>query len=312
MKNKNLLIIFIVLLVIYLGITFFGDKKESSFSDNIVDFKVENVDKIEITPKDNAKKPFELTKNGDKWKITVDDRQYDADNGIVENALNSMEKMKIKNIITKNPDKFAKYELEDGKCKRVKVFSKTKKLADVMIGKFKFDPQTRMASSYVRLSGKNEVYSTDGFSGINISDNLNTYRVKTIADFDPADLKSIKLNKGGVEKEIVKQGEDWTFGNIVLDSIKMKGYVSSLSKMKGSKFIEPVDVNNYSNPDQLVLQLEDNTIQIEAYPDTISAKGFVIHSSANKDAYFESDSLGIYKNIFGRIEDIIQEKEITR
>ncbi len=251
-----------------------------------------------------------MTKNGNVWKITVDTHRYVADSTIVENALNSMQKMKIKNIITKNPDKLAKYELENGKSKRVQVFSKSKKLADVMVGKFKFDPQTRMASSYVRLSGKNEVYSTDGFSGINISDNINTYRVKTITDFDPASLRGIKLNKGGVEKEILKQGNDWVFGNTVLDSAKITAYISSLSRIKGSKFLELDEIKNRSNPDQLILQLNDDTIQIEAYPDTISSKGFVIHSSANDEAYFESDSLGIYRNIFGKIGDIIKQMEI--
>jgi len=45
-------------LAIYLGITIFGDKKERSFNDNIVDFKVESIDKVVITPKDNTKKNF--------------------------------------------------------------------------------------------------------------------------------------------------------------------------------------------------------------------------------------------------------------
>ncbi len=308
MKSKNLIIIFIVLLLVYGGITLFGDKKDRSFDDNIVDFKIDNVDKLVITPKEKNKEKFELKKSNNEWKISTETDEYLAEKSIVDNVLSSLSKMKVKNIVTKNPEKFSKYELENDNCKRVEVYSGSDKLSDVMIGKFKYDPQTRMASSYVRLSGKDEVYSTDGFSGINISDNVNTYRIKTIADFDPANLKSIKLNKSGINREIVKQGDEWVVDNIVLDSTKMKSFISTMSKMKGSKFIDnSSEIQNLENPEQLNLVMVDKSINIEAYPDTLISKGFIIHSSENPKAYFDSDSAGIYKRIFGTIDDLLKE-----
>lgn len=307
MKNKYLLIVFIVLLAIYAGISLFGDKKESSFDDKIADFETESVDLIKIHPKDKNKEDFSLAKKDNNWTIQTNDNTYMADKSIVENALNSLKKMKIKNIITKNPDKFGKYELEDDNCKEIQVFSNSKKLIDLLIGKFKYDQQTRTASSYVRPAGKNEVYSTDGFSSINISDNISTYRIKDLAGFDPEEVNSIKYFHGNSQSELTRQGKDWTYGNVVVDSTKIAGFLSSMSNIKGSKFL---DLNeNWHKPlvsDSLVFSLPDKSVNIVAYPDTTVSSGFVLHGSVNEKAYFDSDSTGLYKRIFGKFDDLLK------
>ncbi len=307
MKNKYLLIVFVVLLAIYAGISLFGDKKESSFDDKIVDFDLESVDMIKIHPKDNAKKDFSIEKEGDEWIIKSEDDSFMADEEVVNNAINSLGKMKVKNIITKNPEKFSKYELEDGKCKEVKVFSGNKRKLDLLIGKFKFNQQTRSASSYIRIAGRNEVYSTDGFSSINISDNISTYRIKDLAKFDPGEVKTIKYFHNDTIKELTKQGKDWTYGNVIVDSTKIANYLSSVSKMKGVKFIElNSSWQKSSAPDSIVFSLQDKDLSIVAYSDTIVSKNFVIHSSVNEKAYFDSDSTGIYKRIFGKFEELVK------
>ncbi len=307
MKNKYLLILFVVLLIVYAGITLFGDKKESSFNDKIADFDVEDVDLIKISPKEKSTKEFSLQKNDNNWIAVDNDKSYVADNSMVENALNSLKNMKIKNIITKNPDKFEKYELEDGKCKEIQVFSNKKKLVDLLIGKFKFDQQTRTASSYVRLAGENKVYSTDGFSSINISDNISTYRNKNLVSFNPDNLTEIKYFHDNTTDELTKQGKDWTHGNIVVDSTKIAGFLTSLSNIKGSKFVNLN--NNWHRPesyDSLVLYMQDKDISIVAYPDSTISSGFIIHGSENEGAFFDSDSTGLFKRIFSKFEDIIR------
>ena len=307
MKSKYLLIIFIVLLAIYAGISLFGDKKESSFNDKIADFDTENVDLIKISPKERSKKEFSLEKKGDDWMIKVDDDTYMADNSIVENALSSLKTMKIKNIITKNPDKFAKYELEDDKCKEIQVFSNNKKLIDLLIGKFKYNQQTQSASSYVRLKNKNEVYSTDGFSSINISDNISTYRIKDLAKFDKDEVQNIKYFHKNNLTELTKQGKDWTYGNIVIDSTKIANFLSTISGIKGSKFLNMNDNwQRPATPDSLVFTLSDKSINIVAYPDTTVSSGFVIHGSYNEKAFFDSDSTGLYKRVFGKFRELIK------
>ena len=306
MKNKKLLIIFVVLLAIYAGVTLFGDKKESSFNDKIADFNTESIDAIQIHPKDGTKKDFSLSKDGDDWTIKTENESYQADKSSVENALNSLNKIKVKNIITKNPSKFTKYELEDGKCKEIKVFSNKKKLLDLLLGKFKFNQQARTASSYIRLAGKDEVYSIDGFASMNISDNVSAYRIKDLAKFDINDVKSIKYTDGNnIIKELTKQGKDWTKGNVIVDSTKIAGYLSSMSSLKGSKFVDIY--SGWQKPfsyDRLEFELNDKTIIINAYPDTTVSSGFIINSSINDKAYFDSDSTGLYKRIFGKFGEL--------
>ena len=303
MKSRNLYIIFAVLLLIYLGVTFFGDKKEGNFNNIITDFKTENVDKIVITPKENNKKKLELVKNGKEWTLKTDGNEYQTDKNSVENALTGLNEIKINSIISKNPKKWAKYEVEDDKCKRIQAFAGSKKVVDLLVGKFKFDPQTRTANSYVRLSGKDEVYSTDGFSGFNVPDNAAAYRIKTIAKFEPSQLKSIKLKSGDTEKDFTNRDGKWFENGVMIDSTKMANYLKSLSNMKGSKFVDTKNQFTGSS-DDLTLGFDDKSINITAYPDTTDAKAFIIHSSANEKAFFDSDSTGIYKRIFGKLKEI--------
>ena len=156
-----------------------------------------------------------------------------------------------------------------------------------MIGKFKFNPQTRTANSYVRLSGRDEVYSTDGFSRFNVPDNAAAFRIKTIADFEPSRLKGIKLKAGDKENVLTNQNGQWFVDGTMVDSTKMANYVQSLSRMKGNKFVD-TEEQFTGNSDDLTLQLDDSSINIVAYPDTVHAKAFVIHSSANEKANFDA------------------------
>ncbi len=305
MRNKYLIIL-LALIVIYLGITFIGGKKERSFDDKITGFNVENVNKIVINPKDKTKKEFSIKKTKDKWDIVVGDESFEADNSTIDNTLSSLKKMKIKNIITKNPDNFAKYELEKDKCKRVKLYDGKDKLVDILVGKFKYNQQSRSANSYVRLADKNEVFSIDGFLSMNISDNISTYRIKTLAKFTIDQLDKITYTHQNLDYHISKQDDKWIYNGVILDSLKMKAYISKLSNLKGAKFMEDVNWQKPESSDKLVLNIENNdNIEITAYPDTIATKAFVINSSLNDKAYFQSDSSGLYKNVFGELQAIL-------
>ncbi len=307
MKNKYLILVFLVLLLVYLGITLLGNQKEESFSDTITDFSVETVDQLRITPKGQGKKSFELIKKDGSWSIISDDKSYEADMSAVENALSAMHHIKVDNIVAKKPEKWAKYELGDGQCTRVEVFSNGKKHTDLLIGKMKFNPQARTANSYVRLHGKNEVFATEGFSGFMVSDNADSYRDKTLARFDPKDLKSIRLTNGDQAVTLTPQDGNWVASGLTTDSSKITAYINALSRLRGQKLVDPGATWKAPAPAaQLQLSLGDKTIDIMAYPDTTVAKAFILHSSDNEKAYFDSDSSGLYKRVFGDLVDMVR------
>ncbi len=299
MKNKNLIIVFIALLLIYLGVSFFGNKKEESFNDMLTDYQVEQIDNIRITPKDHSRKAFDLVKMGEAWVLRTEGKEFPANNTTVENVIRSLNRIKVDNIVAKKPEKWAKYELETDHAKKVELFENSKKIAALFIGKPKFNPQAKTISSYLRLAGNNQVFSTDGFNGFLISDDPASYRDKSIARFDPMEVKGLTLKAKGIETAFRKKDGRWTADGTAVDSSKMASYISSLSHLKGSK-LTSVDFHapDSAPSEELMVELPDKSIRIVAYPDTTNARAYIIHSAINEKAYFDSDSSGIYKIIF--------------
>ena len=310
MKRSYLFIVFVLLLAVYLIFFVFNKKSETSFDDNLVDIDKDLVDVIKIKNNGEMSQTFSLEKSTDDQWYILGDKKYKADDKVVESTLSAIEKIKIKNIVTRNPEKLGQYELEENKAKRVELYSNNKLLVDILIGKFNFNQQARTANSFVRLTGKNDVYATDGFNGFMVNGEMDNYRIKTIANFDANSITGINLQNESLNYEFIKIGNDWSVNGSVLDSVKMKSYLNYLSSARGNKFVTTKpDFDQFPLVNSLKIRENDNQqVNINAYKNEQENK-FIIHSDQNEDAYFESDSSGIYKKLFIDLIDMISYKE---
>ena len=114
--------------------------------------------------------------------------------------------------------------------------------------------------------------------------------------------------------DLNKVGNDWTVNNDQIpDSTAVANLVSGFSKLDGSTFADDFDPVQKAGTLENTLTIQANNqlepVIIHCYADTTREKPFVIHSTLNKDAYFESDSTGAFAKLFTAANDLFLPKE---
>lgn len=310
MNNKTLFIILAGLIVVY-GLTqMFSGKKDRSFDTDLVKIDTSEVTQVIVYPKADEFAEVTLSKEANNWIITKGDISTIAVENTVTAMLSELSLIKTKRIAAKSPEKWSDYEVEDGKATRLQVYAGSKLLRDFMIGRFNFNQQTRTAISYVRLTGEDEVYAVDGFLAMSLGQGFDAYRNKDILKVDQADFTKLDYKMGDLLFSLNKSGNDWLLNaEQPLDSAAMYNLLINMQNISGQDFVNDFDPVQSSNLLSKSLTVSGNNllepVVIHCYQDTTREKPFIIHSSANKEAYFESDSTGVYTRLFERINEVL-------
>ena len=87
----------------------------------------------------------------------------------------------------------------------------------------------------------------------------------------------------------------------VLDSTVVDKFLSGLANVSGAEFVngfdETANINNLIKTITIKSNNEFEPLRVNVFRDTTLAKPFVINSNRNKDAYFLSDSSGVFKKL---------------
>ncbi len=293
MKNKTLWIIFASLLALFLLSKLFSKKTVRSFTTDIIQIDSTAVDKIKFYNADPAAQ-FELQKSGTGWKVKNDKVEADALGPTVTALLQNLNSIKAERPVAKSEDKWAEYEVDDIKGKRIELFSGNKKVEDLVIGRFNFNQQTRSAKSYVRRSNDKNVYVVDGFISMTINQSMDAYRNKNVLRL-PSDITELKLRSESGTSSARKENYWINNSGEVLDSTVMANYISKLKNISGTAFYD--DGIPSGNPiKELDISLSNGeTANVKCFNQNGT---LVIHSTENQDSYFSSDSTGIFKSLF--------------
>ena len=307
MKNRTLIIILVVLLVIYLASRLLSSDRERSFNPDIVELDTANVTSIVITPKDTSDIPFTLQRNGDQWTITSGAGSYRATQASVGSLLGNLASIKAERVVTKNPDKWSDYDVSENSGTRVQVYRGDQLNTDMFIGRFNFNQMNRSGNSYVRLASDSDVYSVDGFLSMSISQDPANYRDQNVTQLNKENLTRIKFQSPDLDAYYQRDSIGWTDeSGSKIDSSAMESYLNPLQSVNGITFADDFNMEEGSLISQLVI--EGNNMEVPVIVDCFASQDtlhdFVIRSSSNQEGYFSSDSSGIYSRLFGKFLEI--------
>lgn len=302
MNNRNLLIIFLAAIALYFGGQYWRKHRTASFDPLIVAVDTTQVDRIQFVPANAPQDSYELTHNPEGWRATKGTIVITPKPEVLSTVLKSLAQLNANRIVTKDKAKYLEYELDDNKAGRVTAWQGNKKLADIFVGGFRFDQATRTASSFVRLADHDEVYEVEGFSGMGLKARFDQLRNKTLVNTPASELTAVEwTGASGQKKTITKEDNAWYFAGMeAIDSTRFLNYLNQLAGTNGVYFSDLTSVQGYTLAEQLTLQGQNlpAPITISAYDSRDTLKPYLIHSTANPDAIFTSDSIGIYKRIF--------------
>lgn len=299
MNNKTLAIVFGALLLIYLLTKIFSGNRERSFDPEIVNIDTAQVNKIVIHPAQQGE-IFELIKSGSDWLLQKDQQQYKATTSGVRSLLSNLTLIEAERVVSKNPERYKDYAVDDEGGTRIELFNSQKKLGDLMVGRFNFNQATRSGISYLRKYDEESVYSVDGFLSMSLSQGFDSYRNKVLTSLNSSDLTKITLQQDGRTQQVVKADSIWrNDAGTELDSTAVANYLNTVRSVSGNTFIgSQNDVGERIKS----LLIEGNNmpapIEISCYVSRDTSHHFVIHASTNEEGYFFSDSSGIYDRLF--------------
>ncbi len=302
MNNRTLLLIFIGCLLFFFGAKFLRKDHGSSFDPVISSVDTSRVTRIKFISGGPEHEEFELIKSNDQWNAVKGKFNLPVTASNVTMVLQQLSKLEAKSVVTKDPAKYAEYEITDEMASKVIAWQGQREVADITIGGFRFDQNTRSASAFVRKNEGQEVYLVDGFVVMSLKQSFDQYRDKSLVKTDANDLTKLEwMNAMGRKEVIQKEDGHWHYAGMeALDTALINSYVQNLVNVKGIEFSDISSTDGLSLIEKMTLY-GNNMIGptvLSAYMNQDSLKPYLIHSTANPDAIFLSDSLGIYKRIF--------------
>lgn len=176
MSNKTLMLIFLALLLAFGAYKWKESHTEDrSFKKSLVSFQKDKVDYMEVSDPQAGTTLF--TKAADGWSVKLADGSNQKANAeTVNRLLTELEQIKPQRVAATTNEKWEEMKVADGKGIRVKLRENGKQTLDILLGKFTMSGQAQgqpqmqgmpggqqpQFSSYVRLEGDTETYSTDG------------------------------------------------------------------------------------------------------------------------------------------------------
>jgi hypothetical protein len=314
MSNKLLLLVFLLLLGAWGLSEWVFTKKESSFKTELIQLDTARVDQIIIQPRGGAEE-LTLSKSEGGWIVTQGDLHVKAKPGSVEQLLGPLLLVKTKRIAAKQSDKWATYEVEEGQGARLQLFDGKDRLEDFIIGKFDFNPQTRAAISFLRLSGENEVYAVDGMPFITMPQTFDGFRNKSLIRMERAmEVTDFTMTLPDTIFHFSKSTGDWLVNNDqLLDSMKVENYLNILRNIDGDRFANDFEDAKVDFMPTYQLKIEGQQIEIPfevtCYADTTRQEPFVFRSNRNTESYFSSDSTGLFATFFAPITTFLPERK---
>jgi hypothetical protein len=148
-----------------------------------------------IIIKSKDKGEVQLQKKPEGWIVAVGQKTYQADKAPIDNLLDTVGKIKIEAVASKNPKKYKEFEVDQDKGVEVRIEDGAKKpLAHFYVGKSGPD----LFSTYLRLADAEQVVLASGMLKMAFDRELKDWRDKTIFALNQQDITDyeVKGDKG--------------------------------------------------------------------------------------------------------------------
>ncbi|MFY0655092.1 MAG: DUF4340 domain-containing protein [Cyclobacteriaceae bacterium] len=286
LNNIKLIGILVALVAVYGIIQLTGGKKKSkSLRSELVSIDTAKVTALNIQ---SSAGTVQLDRDGSDWKLTLESgKEVPATKSSIISTLGALLSIKPSRMATKNEANWKDYQV-DSTGTRVKVIEGGETTLDLMIGRFGMQGQ-RKYHTFVRLFEDIEVYAANDFMSFSVSAEPSSYRDKILARIKKDSLLNINFTyPADSSLQLSKSGDHWTANGMETDSTNVAKYISGLSYISGSNFVD--DASGLISPTisaQFQFSNQDDIV-IDGYQQDSS---WVFHSSINEIGYFSDDAI---------------------
>ncbi|OGU55207.1 MAG: hypothetical protein A2V66_00655 [Ignavibacteria bacterium RBG_13_36_8] len=303
--NKNLLIVFSVLVVLLLVIILWdGGKGERTFRETLVDIDTSSVTEILLYPKSQNHNEMKLFLQDEQWKVILaDGKEARVPKSKITNLFAQLSAIIPKRLAARDQSKWGEFQV-DSTGTRIKILEDGDVTLDLILGKFSFQ-QPRSMSTFVRLANDVDIYEVDGFLEMSFNQNANSFRDGALlhGDFEKWENLSFEYPADS-SFQMFKMKDKWMANYMPADSAKTVRYLRQLSNISSSNFLDDMKPESLEKPNYKVTikTTEGNILEIDGYKED---SRFIIVSSDNKDTYFDGNQNKLGEKIFIGIKSVL-------
>ncbi|KAA1246638.1 DUF4340 domain-containing protein [Aquimarina sp. RZ0] len=305
-NNKVLVGVLASLAIIFLGTNYFRkNNNKTTLKTDIIAIDTSQVSKIRIQKVATNGTEITFSKSTQDWQVSQGTISSVMKPENINMILGQLTQLTIERLVAKTKDKWATYQLKDATAIKVIVEDNQGKPTTLYLGKIKYEKPANQysqynlnGSTYIRVNDDPKVYSAKGMLSNTFNRDFNSWRNSDFLKVDKNSVTKIQFDYPEEQRLILhKKDSVWNIGEIIADSTKVAQYLTTISYKNNSKFADtfiPKTKADYK------IRIEGNNMNetiIEAYKDTIASK-FYLKSTMNPQVFFESDSIGIFKQLF--------------
>lgn len=299
LSTKTLIILFSVLLLIVVVFLLYDSQHgERSFRSDIISIDTSKVTSINIYPKQNNHKLVKIFKEGNYWKINLDNNKTaDVPHQKVENIFRELLSIKALSVAALGKNKWKEFQVDDTSGTKIKVFENGNNTLDLTIGKFAFQ-RPKSIFTYVRVGDDENVYKINGMPGFTLNQDVNYFRNGRVINDNFSHWSKLNFTYPADSSFVLeKKNKNWMAGSRDVDSAEVANYLVSISNLTSQNFVDSLD--------QKILSKASYTLTINSSSKGgITVAGFegsgkiLLHSTTNPEAYFDGSKNDLLKKIF--------------
>jgi hypothetical protein len=314
MNNKKLLIILGVLALIFFATKFFKSKNgKHSFDTSMIKIDTSLITNISISQFNQEK--VKATKNGNSWSVSKGSIHSKA-NPSWKSFLGELAKLKVSALVSKNSDKWEKYELTDSLAAKVSI-KQGERTINFVVGKMKYNipknqgqyvgRQNVTGITYIRVPDEGDaIYSVDGFLGMSVKNGFDRWRDNSFIQINKDEVTSVKVTDNtGSSTLISKQDSVWYVNGTPIDPTIMSNYLDRIKTLTITSFEDDFKPTNQANHIIELSGINMNPISVKAFVDTADYSVYML-SNKNPETYFKSDTNGVFGKLFISEEDLLE------
>jgi hypothetical protein len=309
-RKLNPLVLFAILVVLLIAVVLIlrmdARKQQGSFLRELVSVDRQKTTSFVVIPKGMMEDAISLEKKEDRWVVGSQGKTYQANRELVDQIFWMLSPMVPEQLVSRNQEDWHELEVNESQGIRVKVYEGNRITGDFVIGKFNFQQQFVQGqqqpkiSTYIRLTGSNDVYAVEGFLSASFPQSLDQYRDQAVMNVRTADIERISVEGNGeYDYELTRAGESWFINGTLADSASTAFYLDVISWVSSNGFVEE-EAEGWLTIPSMKLTVERKNgapVKVTAYPADPSHQYFIT-SSQNPGAVFSGTINDLFETIF--------------
>lgn len=282
---------------------YFKQVQATPFQASIIQLAPQHIRSITIK---HQKEDLLLIKEPIGWIATNDSLSIKALHPPVQTLLQHLSSIEIDTIVAEQAEDWHRYNLTNEQALHISIQNDQAPQEQFLLG---FSDSLN-AYPFIRLKDELEVYQIKGQSIPVLPTSFHHFRSTTFSNIpESAKIDSITFKKqDSVIHQLQFRAGEWLDAlEQPIDSLKTNRFLQNLTNLTCTEFADDFDeVATRKLPKEtLILYLDaaSDSLFFHCYRDTVDQQRLILKSPYN-EAYFSSDSMGLYKDLFLDLFDI--------